>query len=97
MTTSNHAVLFTKQTCLPCTKTKDHLSEILRDQPGLGRYVSVLQKENHSALVEAYDLNLYPTLLVVYSLGEELARITGGQAVRDDIKGILTTLRALDK
>ena len=47
--------------------------------------LSILKKENHSALVEAYDLNLYPTLIVGPN-GTELDRVVGGAAIRDVIE-----------
>lgn len=94
MTTANHAVLFTKENCLPCTKTKDHLRQIYEDDNDLGRYISVMKKENHSALVESYDLNLYPVLLIVGPNGVELDRVVGGESIRKNLKGILIALRA---
>ena len=59
-----HAVLFTKENCGPCHKTKLKLVTLLQEKPELGDYVSVLAVENHPALREAYGLNLYPTLLI---------------------------------
>ncbi len=91
------SVLFTKETCLPCAKTKDYLRELLTNAPALGNYISVLQKENHTALVEAYGLKKYPTLLIVDGEGEEVARLVGGQLVREDLRGVLFALRAVDK
>jgi hypothetical protein len=95
MTSSaNHAVLFTKEHCLPCTLTKDYLREIYEEDTDLANYISVMKKENHSALVESYDLNLYPTLLIVGPNGLELDRLIGGQAIRNNLHGILIALRA---
>ena len=95
MTSSaNHAVLFTKEHCLPCTLTKDYLREIYEEDTDLANYISVMKKENHSALVESYELNLYPTLLIVGPNGLELDRIIGGQAIRSNLRGILIALRA---
>ena len=96
MTTSSHTVLFTKSSCPPCAETKEFLTEVLADEPGLGKYISTLQKENHNALVTAYELNLFPVLLIVDSLGNELGLITGGKNVRADLRGVLLTLRYLD-
>ena len=87
MTSSaTHACLFTKEHCLPCTKTKDYLGEIYKEDGDLANYLSVLKKENHSALVESYSLNLYPTLLIVGPNGTELDRIVGGQEIRKNLK-----------
>ena len=95
MTSSaNHAVLFTKEHCLPCTLTKDYLREIYEEDTDLANYISVMKKENHSALVESYELNLYPTLLIVGPNGLELDRIIGGQAIRSNLRVILIALRA---
>ena len=98
MTSSaTHACLFTKEHCLPCTKTKDYLREIYKEDEDLTHYLSVLKKENHSALVESYNLNLYPTLLIVGPNGTELDRIVGGKEIRKNLKGILIALRANSK
>ena len=95
MTSSaNHAVLFTKEHCLPCIKTKDYLREIYEEDTDLANYISVMKKENHSALVESYELNLYPTLLIVGPNGLELDRIVGGKEIRKNLKGILIAIRA---
>ena len=96
MTTSRaRAVLFTKKGCLPCLKTKDLLNQLLTDSPDLGDVVSIMWKENHSALVESYNLELYPTLLIIDEEGTAVGRIVGGQLVRSVLPGVLTTLGAL--
>ena len=97
MMTSDHAVLFTKENCPPCALTKEHLKELLTNSPGLGMYISVLRKEHHSQLVETYELNTYPTLLVVDEMGEEITRIVGGKAIRADLSAVLNGLRILDR
>tara|TARA_R100000406_G_C3111392_1_gene124477 strand:- start:1098 stop:1397 length:300 start_codon:yes stop_codon:yes gene_type:complete len=95
MTSSaNHAVLFTKEHCLPCTKTKDYLRQIYKEDTDLANYISVMKKENHSALVAAYGLTTYPTLLIVGPSGVELDHVIGGEAIRKNLKGILIALRA---
>ena len=81
-----HAVIFTKEKCGPCTKTKEFIYDLLENNLGLTDTLSFMKKENHSALVEAYDLNLYPTLLVVGPGGLELDRVVGGAAIRDCIE-----------
>jgi len=83
MTSRLHAVLFTKEACKPCALTKEHLYDVLENNLGLNETISVMKKENHSALVEAYELNLYPTLLVVGPNGLEQERIVGGKAIRE--------------
>ena len=64
-------------------KTKEFAYDILEKNLHLGETISFLKKENHSALVESYQLNLYPTLLIVGPNGLEIERIVGGKAVRE--------------
>ena len=93
MTTSRtHAVLFTKENCGPCTKTKEFIYDLLEHSLALNETLSFMKKENHGALVEAYDLNLYPTLLVVGPGGLELDRVVGGAAIRDCIEEKLVNI-----
>ena len=89
MTSKSHAVLFTKEGCAPCEKTKEHIYNILELNLDLTDTLSFMKKENHSALVAAYELTLYPTLLVVGPNGLELDRITGGTAIREQVKNKL--------
>ena len=95
MATSSHlhAVLFTKEHCGPCIKTKKFIDDLFEASPGLADELSILKKENHSALVEAYGLQLYPTLLIVGPNGIELDRFVGGNAIRDVIEGKLTQIK----
>ena len=87
-------MLFTKDDCRPCQLTKEFINELLEASPGLSEALSILKKENHSALVEAYELDLYPTLLIVGPNGTELDRIVGGAAIRDCIEAELTYIMA---
>jgi hypothetical protein len=84
-TSRTHAVIFTKEKCGPCTKTKEFIYDLLEHNLPLTETLSFMKKENHSALVEAYELNLYPTLLIVGPNGLELDRVVGGAAIRDCI------------
>ena len=89
-----HAVLFTKDECGPCFKTKVYVATLLGGRPELGEYFSQLAKENHPALIEAYEIDLYPTLLITdqnVAKGEnnEIRRIIGGKAVRAELESIL--------
>ena len=83
------AILFTKEDCKPCELTKELVFAL---KPALHENLSVMKKENHSALVIAYELNLFPTLLIVDDHGEEIERIVGGQKIRDNIVNLLYTL-----
>ena len=77
-----HAVLFTKEACKPCVQTKEFIYDLLESNLHLTETLSFMKKENHSALVEAYELNLYPTLLITGPNGLEIEKIVGGKAVR---------------
>lgn len=94
MTTSDvahRAVLFCKQGCPPCDATKDFVFAL---KPHLTENLSIMQKENHSALVAAYELSMYPTLLVVDKDGVELEKVIGGKNVREQLLNILNTIKA---
>ena len=86
------AILFTKEDCLPCAQTKLFISDKC-DARLVNDYLVVMQKEIHSALVNAYDLYKFPTLLLVNGQGEEVNRVVGGQAIRSQIEYILEGLR----
>lgn len=90
MGTFSHAVLFTKENCRPCTETKGFIHENVPDD--LKQHLSIFQKENHTALVIAYNLELYPTLLVVDKNGREMDRVVGGKKVRACINQFLTEI-----
>ena len=90
MTSRLHAVLFTKENCGPCLKTKEFLNDLLDGDYRLGETISVMKKENHSALVEAYGLNLYPSLLIVGPNGIEVQeKIVGGKKIRENLEETL--------
>ena len=84
-----HAVLFTKEKCGPCIKTKEFVYDLLEHNLALTETLSFMKKENHSALVESYELNLYPTLLVVGPNGLLIDKIVGGAAIRDCVEAKL--------
>ena len=92
-----HAVLFTKDECGPCFKTKVHLHTLINGRPELSEVLSVLAKENHPALVEAYGLNLYPTLIITDQnikgdQSNEVRRLVGGKLIRENLEEILSEL-----
>lgn len=72
-------LLFTKEECTPCTQAKRQLSNAIKERPELEHFVTVLQKEKQTALVEAYGLTMYPTLIVLDENADELARNVGSQ------------------
>jgi len=85
------AILFTKEVCLPCAQTKLFISDVC-DEQFVADYLIVMKKENHSALVAAYGLELFPTLLLVTATGEESSRVVGGKNIRTQIEYILRGL-----
>lgn len=72
-------VLFKKEGCGPCDQAAFCLNEALKDNPKYGEIVSVMQKENHSALVAAYELTLYPTVLILDKDNNEISRKVGAR------------------
>ena len=94
---TSHAVLFTKDGCAPCVGAKEKLTEITEEHPNYWTAISVLQKKNHPALLVAYDIQKFPTLLVVDSLGEEQGRIVGANNIIKQLQGILFTLTTIIK
>ena len=96
MTTKTfRVVLFTKEDCLPCTLTKNHLEFIREETPSYGNCIHILKREYHPSLVGAYNIELFPTLVIVDQLGEEVGKIVGGTAIRDHLLGILFTLTSI--
>ena len=87
MTSNRHLVLFTKENCGPCQLTKEALNEILERTGKYGECISIMKKENHRSLVEAYGLNLYPTLLILGPNGiEDEERLVGGKKIRAQLE-----------
>lgn len=85
-----HAVLFTKEDCRPCKETKAFIYDLLENNIHLYETLSFLKKENHSALVEAYDLNLYPTLIITDGAdAPAVETIVGGKNIRACIESKL--------
>lgn len=68
----HRVVLFTKRDCGPCKRAKNFV-RTNRVEP-----LVILEKENHPALVAAFDLNVYPTLVVAD--GTDLVRKHEGVA-----------------
>lgn len=65
--------------CGPCERAYEALQDVLTDNPKLTAHVATLWKENHSALVAAYELKQYPTVLILDEKGEEITRRLGSQ------------------
>ena len=91
-TSRTHAVLFTKEKCKPCVQTKEFVCDLLEDRLSLCETISFMKKENHSALVEAYNLDLFPTLLITGPSGLMIDKVVGGAAIRDCIEDKLVEI-----
>ena len=86
MTTSkpHKIVFFAKENCAPCLNTKVALDDVLKVHPEYSEIVTVLQKENHSALVAAYELELYPTVIIFDEEMNEITRRIGQRHLTRD-------------
>ncbi len=82
------ASLFTKENCLPCALTKSYIFDNFYqdelDWPLLDA-LTILRKEDHPALLAAFDISLFPTL-IIHQDGEELERLVGGTAIRGNLR-----------
>lgn len=70
-------IFFKKMGCPPCAQAQVNLTEVLTENPDFGSHVATMQKENHPALVVSYDLNKYPTVLIMDEQGNEISRKVG--------------------
>lgn len=70
-------IFFKKHECLPCAQALENLNSVLEVYPEYASYVTVMQKENHPALVAAYELELYPTVLILDQTNNEISRKVG--------------------
>jgi len=91
-----HLVLFKKENCPPCGRVAQRLESIISREPNLVHQISVLRKEYHSALLSAYKIDMFPTMLLVNSNGEELERWIGGTACYDVLHDELKTCQSLN-
>ena len=48
-----------------------------------------MKKEDHPALIAAFNIELFPTLLI-HQEGQELDRVIGGRDIRGNLRYILT-------
>ena len=96
MTTSK-AILFVKDSCAPCQLVKDHMNFVLEKNPGYGRHISVMKESKYPVLVEGCNVDLFPTLLVIDSEGEEMGRIVGGRNIAMDLRGVLFALYSINE
>ena len=91
---TSRAVLFTKEDCLPCAQTKQYLFDNFYQDEADFRLLDVLtvmKKEDYPCLINAFEIDKYPTL-IVHTDGEEDQRVVGGKAIRGNLRYILTEL-----
>ena len=84
--------LFTKEDCLPCTQTRKYLYDNFYSDVADYRLIEVLtvmKKDDHPALIAAFNIELFPTLLI-HCEGRELDRVVGGRDIRGNLRYILT-------
>jgi thiol-disulfide isomerase/thioredoxin len=83
MTTSKPArlVFFKKEGCGPCDMAYSALQLVLAENPEYEQFVSVIQKENAPSLVAAYELELYPTVLIMDKDSNVLSRKVGSSSL----------------
>lgn len=83
------ATLFTKEDCLPCAQTKQYIYDTFYDDNDLDRSLidtlTLLRKEDHPALIAAFELSMYPTL-IIHQDGLEIERIVGGRNIRGNLR-----------
>jgi len=60
------------------------LDKVIHKHPEFVPYTSQLWKENHPSLVESYELELFPTLIILNSDLDEINRITGSKNLTED-------------
>ena len=74
-------ILFKKKDCKPCDMALESLDSVLYAYKEYEPYITVLQQENHPALLEAYKVKLFPTALVLDYESEEITRAVGGKVL----------------
>ena len=79
MTTSSpaHLVFYKKEDCAPCLNAMQNLEYVLDLSPHLEQHITVLKKEEHPDLVEANNIDRYPTVLIVDGDQKEISRKVG--------------------
>ena len=73
------------------------MNSVLEKNPGYGRHISVMKESKYPVLVEEYNVDLFPTLLIIDSEGEEMGRIVGGRNIAMDIRGVLFALYTINE
>ena len=73
------------------------MTSVLEKNPGYGRHISVMNEKKYPVLVEEYKVNLFPTLLIIDSDGEEMGRLVGGRNIAMDLRGVLFALYTINE
>lgn len=55
------------------------LDKVLTKHPEFRTHITQMWQENHSALVAAYELNLFPTLIILDKDSDEISRKVGSK------------------
>ena len=86
MTTSKPArlIFFKKEGCGPCEMALDALKTVLEQRPDYRQIVTIIQKEKVPSLVAAYELELYPTVLIMDIDNNELSRKVGSSSLTQE-------------
>ena len=74
-------ILFKKENCAPCMNVGLILNPILEANPKYRSLITVLQKEHHTQLVKEYNLNMYPTLIILDRDMNEISRKVGQKSL----------------
>jgi thiol-disulfide isomerase/thioredoxin len=77
-------VFFKKEGCPPCQQVSLHLLKVFQEHPEYSKHVTVLQKESHPELVEKYEMDKYPTVLIMDQDNQEISRRVGMNSLSKD-------------
>lgn len=90
-------VLFKMKNCAPCLNAAKALDAVLEKNPEYKEHVTQLWKENHRALVAAYELKVFPTCLALDATLDEVDRRIGSKELSEEYwKETLSTIHQLE-
>jgi hypothetical protein len=70
--------------CAPCLNASAALDKVLKKHPEFTSYTSQLWKENHPSLVVSYELELFPTLIILDKALDEINRVVGSKKLTEE-------------
>ena len=85
------AVLFTKENCAPCLNLKAFLARFPDDKT---EHLTIMNSEHYPTLMGAYDIDKFPTLMLLNGEGEEITRIVGGKKIEANLLNTLNPINA---